>query len=397
MAKESSVFKDLVIDKYGKQFIDRYDLIEQAISKHLSRIMDSLSAHGPTKRAPFTEMDVDNYFEAAGITREEILSAISQCKLIDPAWKKNNNEFYMLSTFIASVLYMNRENPELKKKKLAPHKTVVLYLAIRMYSSIQIRQFRYPPNEEVMDYTIDNLNNKFKIKQFNTIFELIKFIAESHIENMGELLENPIDKNLIYFGTNLINRISSSMINITNEYLINHRSGKRNNTDVNVREDDEGDAYVDYVANISTQIDGTVRRIRIKLSSDSIVDVRLLKIAAKASQLSANKMQSVLDKVRESKSEHLYNLILNIIAYYLSAHKKPISSIRTEHFGTTMIQTYRVSNTTNSFILKTKEILDAILSEASEEFLKTNRPATKTNMRFCVYAYIVLYIMKHVE
>ena len=46
----------------------------------------------------------------------------------------------------------------------------LMYLALSMYPSLHYKYFPFEPNPQIMDYTINNLSNRYKIKQLGTIW-----------------------------------------------------------------------------------------------------------------------------------------------------------------------------------------------------------------------------------
>lgn len=397
-------FKDRIITEYEDILIKKADDIAKHISMYISRVSSSLSTRGPIKRIPFYETDKTKLFEITGISEKMLLTAAKDSKLLDTAKKTGQdykiigNSFNLLCALIIIVYFKHKDEFKYKNKNAYPYyKLVSLFLTISFYSWIYIRQFQFDPDEAIMDYTMENLSNKYIIKKVNNIFELNKYWSESNIENMMDHLNRQADIDLIYFISNLFSRISQSMINISKEFYKNYEDKKRNDTDTLMKTDEEGDNYLNDVRNISNDIEITSRKIQLSFISDTSVDLKLLELACSKRQVSKSKMAVIITKIRESDDTLVLDLIKQIISYYLQSSNSNIKSIKSQKFVTQMLKVYTISNTTNQFKINMTNILDTLFKKYSEEYLKTSRVATLSNMRSSLYIYFVLYISKNIE
>lgn len=392
----SNILYSQLVVKYEKEIIAKAMPFAQFVQKFISRNSNALSMRGPSKRIPFTEQDRSEFFRLMGINQSDIVKAIKDCPLIDQKW---NVLASTMNILLVSMVYVYYKNKELfKSYKYKPHYLATFYLALKFYSSIQYRQFPYLPDESIMEYTIEELSKKFLMKKFNTIFELVQYFSDSHVENMNMELLKPDDKNMTFYVSNLHTRISSAMKNITNEFMKNHENSKRTETSTLTSEDEDGDTYLNDIRSISADIEMVSRKIRIHMVTDGGVDQALLKIAGDKMHISPSKMQVMIERIQEDKnSNDVFLLVSNIIAYYLTSTKRDIRSIRSSHFIETMKNVYGVSNTKNQYIIHIKEILDGIIERYSTSYTKTMKRATLSNARGCIFLYTVLYISKYVE
>ena len=285
-----------------------------------------------------------------------------------------------------------------KKYPTPPHRLLTFFVTIVLYSFIQFRQFRFDPNESTMISTIEDLSDKFLIKKNNSVFEMLLFISDSHIENMKIQLQVPNDANIKFYLQNLNNRISSTMKHITDEFVKNYEKNKKKGVSQLEVTDAEGKTYVADVKNISADIETASRRIRLKMASSGKIDMSLLKIASEKMRISEDKMTLMLSKIFEDKSSNeVLNLISTMISYYLTISKNELGSIKSISFIETMKSAYGVSNTKNDYIIKIKGALDFLMDNYASTYTKTMKRATLSNARGCIFLYLVLYISKNIE
>jgi hypothetical protein len=398
------IFKDKILDTYEEMIIKNADKVAQYIGNYISRVTSILSTRGPSQRLPFYVSDKEGLFKIIDIPEKELLDAARESKFLNIAKKTGKeyeivgNPFYLLCVVIIAVYKKNEKLFVYKNKKAYPHyKLVTLFLTLSIYSWIYVRQFKFDPDESVMEYTMENLSKKFIIKRMNNMFELNQYWAETNLVNMEKLLDRQGDVDLVYFVTNLFSRISQSIVNISREFYKNHEEQKRSSTQTLTGTDDEGKEYLQDVRSISNDIEVSSRKIQISFISDTVIDLRLLELACAKRQVSKSKISVILTKIRESDDEIIKDLIVQIISYYLEQSDSSIKTIKSQKFITMMLKVYSISNTTNPFVLNIKKALDELLKKYSEEYLKTSREATLSNMRSVVYTYFVLYISRNIE
>jgi hypothetical protein len=365
------------------------------VQNFLSRNSEGLSVRGPSRRVSFSNFDYSELFRVLEVPESVVVNAIKSCAYIEPSWQIANNAWNILIDALIFAYWEEQE--QFKSMKTKPHQVACFMLTVKFYSSIQKRQFQYLPDESIMDYTIDELSKKFLLKKFNTMFEMLQYISDTNF-GMTDQLTNPTDQNMYYFVSNLNTRLSSTMKNVTNEFMKNHSNNKRNDVAALTSENEEGESYLNVVKNISADIETISRKIRIQMATESRVDETAMGIACSKTHISTSKMYLMLSKIQEDKSNNdIFLLISSIVAFYLTHTKKDIHTIHSAFFIETMYRVYGVSNTKNAYILQIKQILDTILDRYSTTYTKTMKRATLSNARACIFIYVVLYISKHAD
>jgi hypothetical protein len=269
---------------------------------------------------------------------------------------------------------------------------------MRFYCSIYYRTFPYgDPSPDVMDYTIENLSNKFLLKKVNNIFDIIKYHSETNIEYMSDRISRGADIDYVYYCTNLDSRVSGFMKSLAKQYYKNYEEKNKIMTESASRQDEEGDFYLGVTSNISSILESTVRKIITKFVSDRTIDDALLEAANRNTKFSKSKLIVLVNHIRENADDKLKALITNIIMYFLISTKKDVSNIRSAEFIHTMINVYSISNTKDEIILNIKKLLEEIIKSNDKNILKEGNKNMLDRVKNSLYRYLVLFIAKNVE
>jgi len=387
LQKTTTLVDNIVKKDMGVILTKNIPKMLRLMKTHIGTLAASMSTAGPEKRPVFTKADEEKFIESTGIPFRDVTKAIQRCKLIKNNFITLNNEFYILTSVLTSYCYRNK----VVYKDIELGKVLNLYIALRIYKTAFSSFFnRYPPNREVMDATLERLeNNRFNIKKYKTIYNTIEYIANSHYDNFKDILENPIDDNITYYIINIFNRIKLMMKTISNLYYENHEKGIKQGTDMLESETDDGETYLNDVENISTLVTINARKIYTNFVSDSVCNPKILRTACNITKISQSKMVITVNSMISSRDQLIETLIIKILSYYYSNGGKQIKSSR---FLNEMKDVYAVSNTANKLIMEIKEILSEILKKYSKTFLETNNISTLSNLKKTLFYYMIMYI-----
>ena len=202
--------------------------IQPIVKKYIDRNNEILYDIGPIKRILFLESDKEEIFKMAGVAPSTITNLIKESPYIDKKWKISGNAFNMLSVIIIRDL-------ELKGKRREAE-SILIYLTLAMYSSVHFKFFpKGEPNANIMAYTVNNLSNKYLIKQEGNLFKAIyKTAIKSHQTYLDDLKKGT-DADLANYVNNLRIRLDNLIKNIAVEFYKNHENGNYLNQ--------EGDNY----------------------------------------------------------------------------------------------------------------------------------------------------------
>jgi hypothetical protein len=397
----SYVLRDEIIQTYGETFINNVRKIESVILRYIQKYSSLYGTRAPTVRIPFTDYDKSDLFKAAGISQNDLRKSILNIHSNDIELSNRviSDPFNELCSILTGLFLRNKnvfKKPS--EENSYPHNFTSLYLTMRFYCSVYCKQFpNGNPSPDVMDYTIENISNKFLMKKVNNIFDVVKYYSETNILYREENLIRGADVDYVYYVTSLDTRIGGFMKSLANQFYTNKKENKKNQTETAVRTDDEGDFYVGQTSNISAVLESSVRKIITKFVSDNTIDQTILNYACAKTNFSRSKFAIIIGRIRENTGKALQEVLTNILMYYLIDSKKDISTVKSREFINKMFDLYSISNTKNDIILKIKTLLEDIVKENSENVLKEGNVNMLDRVKTTLYYYLVLFIAKNIE
>lgn len=351
------------------------------ITNFIDKNNEVLFAEGPSKRLYFNDDDRDVIYNTIGSSDKKIMDTIKKCDLIDASWKILNNPFNL-----AAVLAIRYYQIAKKKKELD---AAILYLSFSFYSSIQYKYFPYEPNENIMSYTVNNLSNKFKIKQLGNVFNAIHSTALTNHQTYEKDIEKGTDMLLKNYIMSLKTRLDGLIQKIANEFYENKENGKYLN-----KEEDNYDADEFYVAdNNSFVITRLSESATLQMLTRGIDNERL-KTSANICGVSITALRNAIVSIIDKKDKDIKDLFVLILQLYLMDGKHQPDAILSKHFVNFCLEIYIKSNTNDETIIKIKELLDEWLIICSPNYVKTERVATKNNFRKATYLYFVFVLQQ---
>ena len=362
-----------------KNFPSKSNSHQVDIRKFIDKNNEVLFDIGPTYRLYFSDDERDKLFPYLGIRKMQIIDIIKKDKTVDKTW-------YFMTPFNLSLMLIIRYY--MLKKETKKMENSIIYLALSLYSSLHARQFPYVPNENIMNYTINNLSNKFKLKN-STLIEAIKSTAMVSHETYKDYLKEGTDVLLNTYVLSLHTRLSGFIIKIATEFYKNQQEGNY----LNLEEDD----YSEENYHVNDNESFIITRLSDNVTTNIItkgVDHKLVKLSANMCGVSVNGLQKSLQDIIYKKDKEIKILSVLILQLYLDNKKNPPESIASKNFIDYCLQLYVKSNTNDENIIKLKALLDKWLTETSPLYLKTNRLATKNNLRKAVYMYLVFNIQQ---
>ena len=165
------------------------------VGSYMDRNSTKLHTSGPVYMIPFGDTDKAEYYKLFNIKQKEVQDLIVKVvKEIgtggDFLLLKNNPIFW--------VFYCCIRFYALKKDQKGLNTALAIY-ALADYPSVFSLFFKYPPNEAVMQYTMDNLTEKYLMKQAGHVFGgLYLSIMHSY-----DFLKNFIGFNLVKMTSNV--------------------------------------------------------------------------------------------------------------------------------------------------------------------------------------------------
>lgn len=356
------------------------------IKKYSDIHSDILLSTNMSKRLIFSDKDKQAVYDSVNMDPNYISSVISKSEVIKSSWIKANNPFYVLCILIMRYF--------LNKNKKDYFEAITVYLNYVFYTSAHKNSFRYLPNKECMDYTINNLSNRFIIKQTGSIYGMIRQTAMNAVDNrFNEELLRCSDLDINNILSALDTRISSNVIYIAKKFYENHASGKYMfHSEDN---EDENDFYL--ADNVSFQIDRLTEAIVTSIITEGFDQNSCIRRSISLnSGASAKKLEPMINTIIEKDIESIRTIISYILVMYIHrSTSNSIKDVKNIKFISEMLQIYK-SNSNDELLLKIKEKLEYWINITADKYGKNFISRGKTSLdtyKRAIYTCIILKIM----
>lgn len=351
-------------------------------NKYFDRNSEILFDVKLTKQLLFSDNDKEIIFNLVNLTPEEIKKTIKQSKFIKDSWQIMNEPLNI--AFVLAIKYF--EDNKMKKEL----ELLLIYYSCYFYSSLFYKFFPYAPNENIMNYTINNLSNKYKIKKLGSLFKCLQDTVKVSHDKYDVKLVKASDEDLAQYIQCLKTRINEFIKNIANEFYKNEKEKKY----INFEQDDYSEDNYHIADNNSFAIQRVTDKVLLNLTQNG-PDMRFVQASANMNQISVSVFRNAVLNIMDKSPQDIRELINLILQVYLFDDKNSVDEIRSKKFIVHAIDLYKKSNTNDELVLRIKEILDKWLRENSDNYAKTQRKATLTNFRRALYYFFIFTIQNY--
>jgi hypothetical protein len=353
--------------------------LKQAVESYLDRNHDKLSTLGPTYRIIFGGEDRNKLYDALEVSPYQIKEIVAKSDYIKGSWVKISDPFNVAC--VLAIRYATINKLDTLKDQL------LIYFILSLYPSLHFKYFRYECVDNIMNYTINNLSNKYKIKQQGTIyFALYETMKVSHENEISDITECT-DKDIVDYVNSAQTRLNSMLKNISNEYYKNHKDQLYLNVETDIQDETK---YQVADSNIYS-VDKLTNQVLLKLLVDG-PNIKWIDLSANCCSVSTNELRNYINSsLVISNKDDIKSIIESILFLYLFNEQNKVEDISSNKFFAYCNELYRKSNTTDKNIIKIKSILDKWLQNV-EIYKKTQRLATINNFRKAIYLFFVLTI-----
>lgn len=353
--------------------------LSDAIGRFLEINAEKISQAGPVKRIMFTDSEKNAVYTATGLSPEQIKAVIAKSSELKAAGETMANPFNTAITL--AIKYFT----EVGNKKMLDG--CLIYMTMSMYPSIHYKYFQYEPNQQVMDYTINNLSNKFKIRHHGTIYAVLVETTEGTYALHKPRLKTGSDKEILRFVADVKTRQNSLMKKLAVEFYANKEK--------NVFMNSDGDSYEEdnfYEADSNSYV---INRISSKVVLNLTVngpDIRFINLAAQFCNVSKSELRNYLTSmVTNEHRADIEKIVESILFLYIYDEKRPAEELGTNRFLMHSLEIYKKSNTTDENVIKIKDVLNKWLEELGT-YKKTQRLATINDFRRALFVFFVFTI-----
>lgn len=353
------------------------------VASYVDRNVNRLSTAGPSKRTLFSDMERNKVYDLINFDPKTCKVIVKQSNYIKASWKIVNDPFNLVMMMILRYAKLNQLD---QINQLA-----VTYLTLSMYPSLHYKYFKFEPNEAIMQYTINNLSNKFKVKQVGNILQALVDTTALADKTYDKNIRHANDKELTDYINAYKTRLNSLIKKIRDAFEKDYRSGNYMNTE---RDNEDENDFKTSDSN-SLLIQRIVDQVVLKLSVNG-PDSRIVDISAKMNQVSVNETRNTLNQLTQNKDEsvNIRALCESILYLYLFNGENHVNDLNGSKFLTFCLAVYKKSNTNDENVIKVKSILDTWIEKYSETYRKTQRVATLNNFRRALYTFFVFILQR---
>lgn len=355
------------------------EILKKAVSNYLDRNADRLTTLGPVYRTIFSESDMQVLYTAVDIDPFTIKKIVQSSPIIKGQWKIMNNIFNPTIALAIRYYTLKKDNDMVS--------ALLIYLTLSMYPSLHYKYFKHEPNEQIMNYTINNLSNKFKIKQTGTMYHALIDTTQVCYNTNTDKLTRCIDKDIVDFIMDEKTRLNSLLKKIANEFYKNNENGNYLNLDSDSTDEDN---YHEADSNIFA-VERLTNNVVLKLTVDG-PNMRLIATSANICKVSVSELRNYVNTmVINDNREDIRVVTESILFLYIFGSQNTIQEVNSNKFLMYCLETYKKSNTTDENIIKIKKVLDKWLEDLGT-YKKTQRFATINSFRRALFIFFVLSI-----
>ena len=392
--KDLHYIYNTMVEKYASNFINNFAKVANHISNFINKSSDVLQTKNVGKHLYYTKTIENDFFACVGIEREEIVNIISSAPSIPYKYNDEKEPIYNILMIMSCFYEVHRKEMEkMYGTRIDAAHFLLMYLGLRIYSICQRQIFHYDTKDEVMEYTVAHLNNKFIITKVENIYKFIEYHVDTNNSSLDIDFKNIYDTQIYAFNSKLIGRIKKALKEIFRVWDVYNKEKRTIITEQIQLTGDEGKTYLTIPTSVSNTIDIHSKKILQNFLQDNIKR-NLVEIACKrCGGISVEKTLIVLNSIRNSKdNELLISIIKDILSYWIISLKQSIESIHSVQFIKRLASAYSISNTYDIFIVDLKQKLNEILVKYSGDYIDTEKRSTLNSFKQACYLYLVFYI-----
>lgn len=357
-------------------------IVEEYVNKNNTK----LTAIGPMYLIPFTYEDKDKIFKLFNLTEKETIKIITEVinKINEKAsWVFiKQNPIYTVLYYVIRYFTINRDDKLLN--------SALLITALAYYPSIWSKYYKFPPDPGIMQYTIDNLSNRFIIKKSSHMFSTLVYSIQNSWRFHEKLIIDGSDANCVKFIQRIRNDQNSLMKKIKNAYMENYKKGLRVQTSV----DSYDDSVVVDNENDTNRVESLTNKVVLQMLVNGL-DLRISDSAASVSNVSKIELRNYISKILiENNSEDMKSFIESILFIYLYDEKHTFDEINSREFISFSLVLFKKTNSKNSNVINIKKMLDK-WGEDSGIYGKFERLGTRIDYTKAIFLYFILSIQKY--
>ena len=357
---------------------------KQIVGSYMDKNSTKLHTSGPVHMVPFGDMDKQMYFNLFNITAKEVTA------MVDEITKKisTQTDFKLLhNNPIFWVFYCCIRYYTLKKDQKGLNTALAIY-ALSVYPSLFSLFFKYGANEGVMQYTMDNLSEKYLMKQAGHVFGGLFLSINHSYDFLKNTIPDASDLDIIRFIQRIRNDQKSLLKNICDQYMKNHAAGNR----VKLSKDSHDEVQLDIDAeNNTTQVEVVSNHIVNQIITNGL-DLRRVTQCKDLSNIGLADCRFYLSKIVTDKyTKEIQDFIQSILFVFLYVEHHSKQDINSSHFLVWSSELFRKTNSNDENIKCIKDTLNK-WGEETGVHAKFKREASRVSYKKAIFWYFILSI-----
>lgn len=348
----------------------------------------ALAKSGPIMMIRFTDNDCNKLYDMFNTSKDEVMTLFNQV--------------------IQDTYYGKLSKPLQGLVERAPHKLVVVAALIDAVQNnytdiVECMEYLLPlidypmlfshywptgVKEEVMEYTVEHLPNKFKLKKVSNLQGLLRWDGKSAIDHFKDKITDGQDHwyaDVIY---SMRSRLNNTFKNISSMYYKNSESGKTQHKNITQYDDGSIADTNEGMSTIAAQvIDNTISKF-----ASGTINLNIVKRCAEAMQVDRGNLEGFINQIYGDRTSQIPKFIEYTISAYFN--KYPTSTrIQASEFVPFGLSLYRSIATSKETMLKNiKDIVNHWMYEIIHIDQLYNREGTKSVYTRAVFNYFILMI-----
>ena len=364
------------------------DFIINFVGTFIDKHATQLSTPGPVYTFTFGEKELKPIYDLFNIDNEKILSLYNnmisetyggQISKFFTGWTKNAPQKLLFTAMIADS-YQNGYDDIIE--------CCEYMYAFTEYPILYRESWKLGVQEPVMNYTIEHLGNKYKIRDMANIQELLKYDSTKAVEMYKDkFIPKCADNVYMDLMYRMRNQISSKLKNIAREYYKNIETNATQHTNVSVFDDGQIADQEGQSINIAAAVDKVVNKF---ISSG--INKSMVRISADARQIDKDTLEGMIAQIYAAKNNRINKIVEDIITVYFAKNptSMKLSSGEFLNFG---ISLYRsIGTSKDPMLVEIKEILTFWMNDIINIRSLYQREATVINYTRGVFDYVILMI-----
>lgn len=336
----------------------------------------------------FKDVDWQIVFDISGVNEKEMERDINEI-IKKLGYKKVNFTPFRAILFFMIRYYIQSNQP----KKL---EMILRYYGYSIYFTLWFRSFKkkgFNPDKDVLRYTVENLTNKFIVRQLGSIDEMLLYGINLAVETYPHRFARGSDYDMWYIVDQIHNRIGGYIKVLCGVYMDNYAKDNKIYLSDAIKKDGTVTEIIEMVS-VSGEVMALARSYATKFFSTP-PSKSIISKAAKFAGVSAIELGAAIHMLHQrNSSEEVSTFYASIFSLFFDSDEHPKESdLHSIKFLSIMEGIYKKGNSNNKNIIAVKTLMEKWLQEGSSVYRASNRPGTINNFKKSIYYYFIFTVI----